>query len=344
MNQPLNKLPVDPSLKAFLGSKDPVLAENELKTLLEVAQKVSVRTLARCLRRRVSFNISDELNEDAKDCLNEVQLKVLERLYALKQKNSEVKISNYRAWVAAIAYASISDRFRLRDKARTSTTSNIRRIVKASQNLNIWDYKSDPVVGYKNWADRPPLQDLLLNGFPVHVIDKLGIDPSLSSRELIVAILNRVDSPIYLNDLVEIIKSLKTIGMELAYEEPDNLDTSFARPSHSPFQRLLHHNLLAALMDEIDHLNSRQIKVILLSIGYQGATAADLVHLGYMSHQRLAEYLRGTYPQGGFSALIDELPLSDMEIGIRIGEKASKVANIRKAIRERLRRRLKSFL
>ena len=161
--------------------------------------------------------------------------------------------------------------------------------------------------------------------------------PEGNTAELILIILNKLQRPVRFKDLVEAVGQTS-----LTRGARSNEVTLDARPGESLTIDENRH-LLQRLFLEIQKLTIEQRKSLLLNMtDSYGYSVEWFVFAGVASEAQLADLLM--VPLDEFRVLLDRLPMSDKEIAKQLGMNPTKVANIRKAVRDRLARCRALFL
>jgi RNA polymerase sigma factor (sigma-70 family) len=96
--------PSDPLLDPFLTTPEPEASELLGRLLQELAEPI--------IRKVVHFRLGGEARlADARDLLAEIEVRLIERLHALKRQAGE-PIADFRGYVAVAAYRACADYFR----------------------------------------------------------------------------------------------------------------------------------------------------------------------------------------------------------------------------------------
>jgi RNA polymerase sigma factor (sigma-70 family) len=338
---------IDEELLPYLNSVNEANSSEHLQRLLEKARPIVYR-IARSMRVGVGHrHAATEFN--AQDIFNDVCVRLLQSLRALRQNPRRHPVSNFAGLVATTTSTVFSDLLRGKDRHRRNLYEKIRSLIAGSPALETWkDNEGHLVCGYARWrtgsssivvkAGRPQLQ------LPFRSDDFAG-EPKRNTAELVLLVLDNLGRPVKLAELVDLV-NMAAEGVQVQTVSID--DTHYVQASPlATFQPdviagLDNQRLLNRLFAEIQNLRVEQRKSLLLnmsdSYGY-GIEWFLFTHIATEEH--LASLLEISIEQ--FRQLLNELPMSDAKIARELGVSQTKVMNIRRAVRERLERHRKAF-
>lgn len=335
---------IDECLLPYLESVEQTSSQQALDQLLiSIAKPLVDQILQRALRETAKTGL---VREDSPDILNEVLLKLLARLKALKSDPRVNSIANFRGLVAITTYRTITDQLRQRDRRRTNQEKKLRRLFGANPKLLIWKNSVGRVVcGYQTWKeghDESTSETQLTNDV-LHLSSTLDDAPEgFDTAELVLLLLDEVGRPIGFNDLVSVLSTLQ-IPHESAGRTSDRVLLSPVATDPDPASAYELRALLAQLFDEIEKLNLVQRQALLLNMtDSYGFSIEWFLFTGLANETQLANLLDLSLEE--FTQVLDRLPMTDKEIARRLNLDASKLGNIRKAVRDRLERRRDAFL
>ncbi len=331
---------IDERLLAYFQSVDEGSSQEQLEYLLEdVARPIIKRIVQRSSRLDVS---SAGYETSPQDVVGEALVRVLKRLRASKVDHNCQVISNFQGLVATITYRAIADHLRARNRERTNLEKKIRRLFAVNNDLGVWkDDEKNVVCGYGVWRSNKPgsydprsvyptLSELSL------IAEEFRLDTHKSNTaELMLLLLNKIRRPIKLNDFVALIDGL-VVARQSRIDEITYAQTI---PTGVIETRLL----LERLFAEIQKLGIEQRKSLLLNMtDSYGYSIEWFLFTRIATEAELAGLLEISI--GEFKRLLNDLPMTDKEIAKQLGMSPTKVANIRKAVRERLARCRQAFL
>jgi len=344
---------IDQSLLPYLHSVNEGNAQDCLEHILEVIARPIIQPIVqRAFQNEFTDYRYQAASQTADDVTNDVLVKLLTRLRTFKTDPVQNPISNFPGLVAVTAYRILTDLRRDNNRQRTNLEKQIRRLFATSQNLKIWkDEQGDSICGYAAWDQR-----IESAGFKriyatraalFAALDELRVgkgDPN--TADLILFSLNRIGRAARLNDLTGVLVSFRatrtsTIQVDEALRARPEL--ALADVQAGPLTSLEMRRLLDALFQELQKLNLIQRKSLLLNMtDCYGFGIEWFVFTGIASEDQLANLLDLSVEE--FRRLLDHLPMTDNQISELLGIDSAKIANIRKAVRDRLKRRRRAFV
>jgi len=256
------------------------------------------------------------------------------RLRLLVKLRAAEEIESFDGYVARLAYNAVNDVFRQRFPARAQLK---KRIVDAATRDRRF------AVDAANGATICRLRAYAGALARISAADAHGIAPMLdrdAAGDAIAVLLGRAGGSAPLSDVVAAL---------LAVWQPDDVRAPsgdverVADPALPPPLRLELREELESLWREIQLLPPPQRAALLLNLraGDSGNVASLLVLTGITSFPGLAAAM--AIAAGELESLWNELPLDDAAIAHRLGVTRQQVINLRKAARERLRRRMQAW-
>lgn len=340
------KQSTDERLVAYFKSVDEQTSQELLEYLLEsIAKPIIHRIVQRSARGKIE---SARYELDSQDVVSDVLVRILARLNASKAYPQRYPISNFDGLVATISYRVIADLLRTRNRQRTNLEKKIRRLFAANTDLSIWeDNEKELMCGYVAWrSDKLGSLNRSYSLTPFELSASANeIRASSNKRntaELILLTLQKLQRPIRLKNLVGLISEI-TLGQQLYTDEvnyvPNASEIDLTLYGDSAENR----RLLERLFAEIKKLEIGQRRALLLNMtDSYGYSVEWFLFTRIATEAELADLLGLSVDE--FKLLLNALPMTDKEIAKLLGVGPTKVANIRKAVRERLARCRKAFL
>lgn len=349
---------LDALLQAFL--KEPVEAKsNHLleKLVCEHAQPL-VRQI---IKSKLSIypKRADDRREmqDSEDISNEVTLQLLKRLREFKANPVDEDFSDFRGYVAVIAYNACHRYLRQKYPARYRLKNRLRYILTHQEGFAIWEGdRKEWLCGLSVWQRHKKPSHIkeqiyqLRDSSPIMELAALSNESSQSESviRLLASIFNWVGKPVGLEELVNIVADLSEIKEPVAGDEADDdklydlRENSFDLPARlaDRQEQLIY---LRHLWAEICELPLQQRITLLLSLkDQQGDDMITLLaHLRIASLRDIAD--RIAMPAEELARLWNDLPLDDATIARRLGVTRQQVISLRQSARRRLLRRAKAF-
>lgn len=337
---------IDEELFPYLNSADDGDADEHLQRLLEKARPIVYR-IARSMRVGVSSGHAAQFN--TQDIFNDVCVRLLQGLRALRQNPRRHPISNFAGLVATTTSTVFSDLLRGQDRQRRNLYEKVRSLITANPNLATWkDPEGNVICGYEQWRSGkssvtavPDAQmELSFRS------NELADQQKKNTAELILLVLDNLGRPVKLDELVDLV-NIAAEGVRVQTISID--DTHYVQASPLvTFQpdviaSLDNQRLLNRLFAEIQSLRPEQRKSLLLNMtDSYGYGIEWFLFTQIATEENLASLLEISIEK--FRKLLNELPMSDMEIARELGVSQARVMNIRRAVRERLERRRRIFL
>lgn len=340
---------IDEQLLPYLESVDEGLSQEELNRLVqELAKPLIHQILHRSLRLAVA---GDEYKHRLRfeDLTGDVVLRVLQRLRAFKADPARHQIESFAGFVAAITYSALADRSRGERRQRAAFNKKIRRLFSANKELLIWkDSQNNSICGYRSWRRNEATSLETQRTYPT-VAELLFLTQECitesgrrNTAEIVLSVLSKIGRPLKLTDLFNVTSP---------FVEARTITLNESRYEHSvptltvqwqPLTDLENRRLLDRLFAEIQKLSVEQRKSLLLNMtNSYGYSIEWFLFANIATEEQLADLLQISVD--GFRRLLNDLPMSDKEIAKVLGLSPKRVANIRKAVRDRLVRCKRAF-
>lgn len=318
----------DDGLVPYLQSDEPS-SEHQLEYLIE---KIAKPIVGRIVQRALRIDSYRAFETGWQDLEGDAVVRILARLRASKADPEYHPISNFNGLVATITYRVVADHLRTKNRHRTNLEKKIRRLFAANDRLSIWeDDEGNLLCGYKRWhgkhspAKAPAVASL------VSVVREAGELQKRNTGELILFILQTVQQPIAFKELVDLIGELTAVKHTGANYSFDKLQNVTTPPEDLPEKRRLLHRLLL----EIQKLDINQRRALLLNMtDSYGYSIEWFLFTTIANEVELADLLGVSTDE--FKELLNELPMTDKQIAKRFEMNVTRIANMRKAVRERL--------
>jgi DNA-directed RNA polymerase specialized sigma24 family protein len=320
----------DDRIEPYLQS-DEASAQAHLEHLI---QKIAKPIISRIVRRAARIFPYSTSETDSEDLEGDALVRILARLRTSKADPQEHPISNFNGLVATITYRVVADHLRTKNRHRTNVEKKIRRLFAANDSLRIWEDDDGTLLcGYERWHGKhspAKAPDVASLASVVRVSGKLQ---KRNTGELILFILQTVHQPIAFKELVDLVGELTALKHTSANYSFDKLQNVTTPPEDLPEKR----RLLRRLLLEIQKLDINQRRALLLNMtDSYGYSIEWFLFTKIANEVELADLLGVSTDE--FKELLNELPMTDKQIGKRFEMNVTRIANMRKAVRERLAR------
>lgn len=267
--------------------------------------------------------------EDRGEAEQQVQIKLLVRLRSIEAE----PLHDFPSYVAVVAYNTCAELQRQRQPQRHALKNRLRYLLTHTEELALWE--TQPRIwlcGRKEWLGSEKSADLSrLNTC------RSSLPQTNELRSLVKAAFSHVNSPIELDDLVNLLT--EKLGIT---DQTTDLDAKpeIADSSPSVVSAIEHRACLKVLWGEIKQLPLPQRRALLLNLrAPDGGNQLALFHLtGVASLHDLAKTLEFSLEE--FAELWNQLPIDDLSLAARLGVTRQQVINLRLAARRRLARYL----
>ncbi len=327
---------VDPSLVPFLDASD---APEEAAALVRLNAEEIEPTIRRGLGYKLGFS-----RPELEELFNDIQLRLLKRLRALKQDPAGNQIVNLRGYVATVTRNTCDEYLRQRYPLRRSLRDKVRRHLLSHNEFALWeDTENNWLAGLsdsrvqKLREEPDELQERLKTEWRSVDVQRLNL------HELLTTIFRVAGGPIGLDVLTELIAELR--GVEDRPAESLDAVTNVALEEQpgaevNPATIIERRQSLQLLWREIGQLPRRQRVALLLNLrNPNGINVITLLPAtGVATFEQIAETLE--IPANEFEQLWARLPLDDLYLADYLGATRQQVINLRKTARERLHKRM----
>lgn len=327
----------DPLLAEFLEADDSASRDDALRVLLERDAAPIIRGV---LQRKQSNGA------DAEDVTSAAREQLIRQLGALRNRDRETPIRDFRSYVAGVAYSAWADHLRNEHPERSMLLNRVRYLLEnrtARGGFALWETADGRKwCGLAEWpkesrAVTPRLQWLLSD--PVVAARAAFGNRYWQRNELAVLVadlLAWVETPIELRDLVLVVAEILEITGRAELTE-DTADAQPASTSHSAAEELIWKEYLQWLWRRLAQLSPRQTAAFLLN----SSVLRDFELLGIASIRNLAPRLAMT-PEH-LARVWQRLPLDDRDIASELKCERQQVINLRRVARDTLSRAWQEF-
>ena len=280
---------------------------------------------------------------------NDIQLRLLKRLRALKQDPARKQIVNLRGYIARVTRNTCDEYLRHRYPLRRSLKDKVRHYLLSHSEFVLWeDMDHNLVAALSGWQNL----DRTVKAEPVtagELRERLQMEwqmvdvQRLQLHDLLTTIFEVTHAPLDLDELTALVATFW--GIEDHPAEPLRADT------YVPLERQVgagtnlatiteQRQLLQRLWGEICQLPRRQRVALLLNLkNPHGINVITLFPAtGIATFEQIAQTLE--IPVIEFEQLWADLPLDDLHLAAYLGATRQQVINLRKTARERLIKRM----
>ena len=310
---------LDPLLSKIVGAPSTPDSERSLERLLMDHALPVIDSVVR--RRCRSWNDFASVGDDVR---GEVIVHLLRRLRTLN-KNDATPINRFDSYVAGVTFRVIDDLMRRRFPRRAQLKNRLRYLLRHDRRFSWASSGEETICALTDVAvsKEPQRHSFEVETLAQHVIRLL-----------------EAQSHCELDDLVTALAEAVGITDQTSMTDDQNV-ASVAAPSDSPLVRSETIDSLRLLWTEIADLPSKQRVALLLSLRDEaGESPLNLLPLlGIASTAEIAAMVGVTAAE--FNDVGNRLPIQDADIAGILLLTQQQVINLRKAARERLRRRFK---
>ena len=284
---------------------------------------------------------------------NDIQLRLLKRLRALKQDPARKQIVNLRGYVATVTRNTCDDYLRHRYPLRRTLKDKVRHHLLSHSEFALWeDTEHNCLAGLSGWQslDRALRDELATTGGELQ--ERLQMEwqmvdvQRLQLHHLLTTIFEVAHAPLDLDDLTGLVAGFW--GIEDHPPEPLGTDRYVSLKRQVGVDTNLatvieQRQLLQRLWGEICQLPRRQRVALLLNLkNPHGVNVITLIPAtGVATFEQIAQALE--IPAAEFEQLWVELPLDDLRLAAYLGATRQQVINLRKTARERLLKRMRAL-
>jgi len=329
---------IDPSLLPFLDASD---APEEAVALARLNAEQIEPTIRRGLGYKIGF-----ARPELEELYNDIQLRLLKRLRALKQDPAGNQIVNLRGYVATVTRNTCDEYLRQRYPLRRSLKDKVRRHLLSRSEFALWeDAEHNWLAGRSDWQDQKFEEEP--GGLQEHLqTEWQSVDVQrVELHQLLTTIFRVARGPIELDTLTELIAGLWGIEDRPAESLEAVSNATFDDQSGTdvnPATIIERRQSLQLLWREICQLPRRQRVALLLNLrNPNGINVITLLPAtGVATFEQIAQTLE--IPAHEFEQLWGQLPLDDLSLAAYLGATRQQVINLRKTARERLLKRIKA--
>ena len=313
----------DPTPQEYFDSADETRAGELLSALLFHQAEPVIR---RIVNHRLGFSATPQDREDVR---GEVMLDLIARLQQHRRSPGPGGIENFPGYVAVAAYHACDRFYRQRFPQRHRLKNRLRYLLENDRRFAIWEAGAEWLCGLALWDGRraQPLNTALTG---------VTLAPEGRPADAVEAVFRHTESPIALNDLVDLLARYWDIR-----DQQTTLDALPQPPAtvNDVDAGLDRRRDLALLWSEIVQLPAAQRVALLLHLRDDRGASALLYLLpsGVATLPQIAGALE--IAPAELAALWARLPLSDLEIAERLQLTRQQVINLRQSARQRLNRR-----
>jgi DNA-directed RNA polymerase specialized sigma24 family protein len=284
---------------------------------------------------------SDQNRHELEEIYNDIQLRLLKRLRALKEDPERNQIVNLRGYVATVTRNTCDEYLRHLYPLRRSLKDKVRRHLLSHSEFALWeDAEHNWLAGLSGSqmkddgrANVSELQERLKSELQNVDVQRLEL------HDLLTTIFTVANAPLELDQLTELVAGFW--GVEDHPAEPvDGSTDDQLHADINPATIIERRQSLELLWREICQLPRRQRVALLLNLrNPHGINVITLLPAtGVATFEQIALALE--IPVAEFEQLWARLPLDDLHLADYLGATRQQVINLRKTARERLLKRL----
>jgi DNA-directed RNA polymerase specialized sigma24 family protein len=326
-------------LSIYFNSFDPIECERALERLF--SEKISPLVNA-ALRRKMRVSMSpDDLtsrNGDALELSADIRAQLVEVFARFKSNGLENPIQNLDAYIRVITANTFNQFLRDRYPTRLRLKNKILYIFRHRPGLSVWqDDSTTHVCGRAEWSGRASINSIQLESrlqdFE-HEQSVASIDDNKKIIEAIEELLQRLDSPVRLNDLTNTVA--KWLGLAGPYDRDVCIDEVVEGENEADL--VLNRIALQEFWHLLRKLSPEHRKALLLNLRDPAGDnlLAFLPILRIASIREIAAAVEMSPEE--LAEIWDRLPLDDNAIAERLSLKRQQVINLRQSARAQLRR------
>ena len=284
-------------------------------------------THAAPLIRRIVVRRLGYANSDVDDVCSQVVLQLMLRLRQGVRDGDLTAIEAFDRYIAASAHHGCDHYLRRKYPLRWQLRNRLRYVLEHDSDWSVWRATDETwLCGPVGWQARP------LAVTPA-ASDLAGVAPQ-RVRELLLRIFQLSDGPLELAGVVEV--AAAAWGVPLHRDE-DGKAIEAVPDLRTPIDvDMALRERAARVWSEIRELPVRQRQALLLNLKDEGLSL--FLATGTASLRGVADALE--MPVETLAALWNDLPLSDIEVAIRMGCTRQQVINLRMSARKRLSNRM----
>jgi DNA-directed RNA polymerase specialized sigma24 family protein len=342
---------LDPALLPFLdASNAPEEAAALARLNAEQIEPIIRRGLGYKLRFHYARGEQNLQRPEFEEIYNDIQLRLLKRLRALKEDPGQNQIANLRGYVASVTRNTCDEYLRQRYPLRRSLKDKVRYHLLSHIEFAVWeDAEHNWLAGLSSWQNLVPgtKDELRTSGGELRGRLKLALQTEdvqhLQLHDLLITIFDVAQAPVDIDQLTELIAELW--GIEDHAAKPLDANThgeldERIREDINPATIIEQRQSLQLLWREICQLPRRQRVALLLNLrNPHGINVITLLPAtGVATFEQIAQALE--IPATEFEQLWTQLPLDDLQLAAYLGATRQQVINLRKTARGRLLKRM----
>jgi DNA-directed RNA polymerase specialized sigma24 family protein len=347
-------LQIDPSLLPFLTADGALEEAAALVRLnndqIEPIVRRGVGYKLRFYRPQGDVNLQ---RPEFEDIYNDIQVRLLKRLRALKQDPAQNHIANLRGYVSTVTRNTCDEYLRQRYPLRRSLKDKVRRHLLGHPEFALWeDTDHNWLAGLSGWQKRDQVREYELATTGGHLREQLQAKSQtvdvqrLPLHDLLTAIFDVLHAPLDLDQLTSLIAGLWAIEDHPAESLDANMGAALDRQVGArtdPVTIIEQRQLLQLLWREICQLPRRQRMALLLNLkNPHGVNIITLLPAtGVATFEQIALALE--IPAAEFEKLWADLPLDDLRLAAYLGATRQQVINLRRTARECLLKRMSAL-
>lgn len=290
----------------------------------------AAETIRRVIAQRFRPGRIGWLRDDEREDLGSTaMLRVLQRLRSEVDPGGAA-IEDFDGYVAAVTLHACDDLIRERLPRRTAARNRLVYVLLHDARFAQWTIGGETVCGLASWRG----QRATAQTIPIDAVRHLAGDREV--RRLLATVFLAAQQPVELDAIVNVAAEL----WEMVDRPAVMLDDAQHLASVAATTRFDDRQFLQRLWQEIRLLNLPQRAALLLNLRDDSGSATELFPLlGVATVGEIAQTVG--LPEETFAALWSELPIEDQRIAALLDLSRQQVINLRRAARDRLRRRMR---
>ncbi|HKS24384.1 MAG TPA: hypothetical protein VJZ76_16410 [Thermoanaerobaculia bacterium] len=311
------------------GDDAPLCEDDRGAERIDLLSDRAAQTIRRVIAQRFPPSRLGWLREsDREDLISTAMLRVLQRLHSESDPGGAA-IEDLDRYVATVTLHACDDLTRERFPRRTAARNRIVYVLLHDARYAQWSVEGDTFCGLAPWRGRRGVATV-----SIETVRHLAGDRDV--RRLLATLFDAARQPVALDVVINIAAELWGM-IDLP---PVALDDALEVTSASTATGIDDREFLARLWTEIRLLNAPQRAALLLNLRDDSGSATELFTLlGVATIGEIADAVG--LPQETFATLWSELPIEDLRIAELLDLTRQQVINLRRAARDRLRRRMR---
>lgn len=349
MRQQATPHEIDNVLLPFLRTTDESEAKQLLAQLISSEAEPIIRSVVGGKLDETRGRDNRFAGQEAEEVCSEAVLQLLVRLHELKTRPESNPISDFRGYVAVIAYNACHRYLRQKYPQRWRLKNRLRYLLIHDKGFALWEESGEWLCGLTAWQGQRARgrtaqlreQADSLRGRAIRARHQLA-----EMVNVLRAIFEWLGAPVEIDEMVGLVADLQGIKDQTNVESLDDDETRarearLADPRVDVATEVERRLYLEKLWAEIMQLPTRQRAALLLNLRDLGeGVIALLPLLGIATIRQIAEAV--ALPAEEFARYWPLLPIDDATIAKLLSVTRQQVINLRKAARARLARRMRS--